>query len=732
MTDNHASDAVVEKWIASLKDPEAVALDLIIKHDADKNYNNLPTVCLELYEQLRRLTELQAAAQAPPFLPDLYAEQVDAETVWGQVAQMNVKLRRVVNKSMTKLQSATEIQLLAVEDEEEQSQDERKTVSSDEDSEGSAHPDDEEKRRIRARMEKALEDMEDEDSHEISSEDGEENGSSFAPDKETASLVDPKEFETDRDAVNLHDGFFNLQEMEAFADEEEGYLPDEAFGQEDPEDNDGPSDKRSFHQKQRDGDMDIDESEGESDDDDNALTFRANKTARRKNFREDEDIDALYQLYEDKVTSKQVADDREDDAIHMTAADLFGKPNQKYYKRWNSKEREFKADSWGVFKDEKVSFGGHNTDWTDNGSVENRDKEDEVSEDEEIVPMKSANESKAGPKAYNKQSAKIIAQTEQLERELLAEKPWQMKGETISTARPVNSLLQTTPEFEVASKVAPEINMAFTENLEEAIKKRILEENWDDVVPRELPDVGWHSKRGEAPEVSQEKSKLSLGELYEREYLKKTAGYDVEAEEKETEEQKAKNEMKSLFANLCSKLDALSNYHFTPRPLAVEPEARPITQPAIAMEEVLPLHFNSERASAPEEVFGAKRGRDGILRAESELEQTDRKRLRRAKKAARRKARKNKLADEKLVSRLQPGNGLDNPYEKRRMQEELSVARSSGKVTTGDIDSNKYGDSTTFFKRMQQEAQATIARDSKSIGEAEGQERRGDSRSFKL
>ena len=190
--------------------------------------------------------------------------------------------------------------------------------------------------------------------------------------------------------------------------------------------------------------------------------------------------------------------------------------------------------------------------------------------------------------------------------------------------------------------------------------------------------------------------------------------------------------MQSLFANLCSKLDALSNYHFTPRPLAVEPEVRAITQPAIAMEEVLPLHFNSERASAPEEVYGSKRGRDGILRAESELDQTDRKRLRRAKKAARRKARKSKLADEKLVTRLQPGNGLDNPYEKRRMQEELAMARSSGKVTTGDADDNKYGDSTTFFKRMQQEVKASIASGSKNIGEHEDRGKRAASSSFKL
>jgi U3 small nucleolar RNA-associated protein MPP10 len=62
------------------------------------------------------------------------------------------------------------------------------------------------------------------------------------------------------------------------------------------------------------------------------------------------------------------------------------------------------------------------------------------------------------------------------------------------------------------------------------------------------------AQRGEAPDVSQEKSKLGLSELYEREYLKKTAGFDRDAHEKQTEEDAAKEEMKRLFANLCSYL----------------------------------------------------------------------------------------------------------------------------------------------------------------------------------
>ena len=94
----------------------------------------------------------------------------------------------------------------------------------------------------------------------------------------------------------------------------------------------------------------------------------------------------------------------------------------------------------------------------------------------------------------------------------------------------------------------------------------------------------------------------------------------------------------------------------------------------------------------------------------SVVTQADRKRQRSSKKAARRKARKEKLADEKLISRLEPGLGLNNPYEKRRMAGELALARSRGKVTTGkqDVNSTKFGKSGTFFKRLQAEAHESI------------------------
>ena len=104
-----------------------------------------------------------------------------------------------------------------------------------------------------------------------------------------------------------------------------------------------------------------------------------------------------------------------------------------------------------------------------------------------------------------------------------------------------------------------------------------------------------------------------------------------------------------------------------------------------------------------------------------------RNRQRRAKKAARRKQRAAKLADEKLISRLQPGLGLNNPYERRKMREELQAARAGGRVVTGEVDPDaEFKTSTKFFEKMQAEATAAVRGDDdggkkrKRVGGEEG------------
>ena len=745
-----------------LGQPESLGVQLTVRSSSDKQKGNkvrleLQQICQILFRRIEQLASLynqhipkeNSIGSQLSGLDCLHLAQigendelVNAEMIFGQIDVQNRALQKLLkksNKALSKsVDSGRDIRLLDEDSDEEgeiEAEDdefnevEMEGHSDDDDSGG-----DEDERRIRERMERVMEEMEDDDDDDDQAEKEAESKRSEIKASET-NTVDPA-------AEELNDGFFDINEMEEFADEEEEYLPDEAFGEEEPHGKRRiDDDNRSFHQKLREGDS-VNDSDEDDDDDEEDLLVRARSAVRRRRYREDDEIDALFKLYKEPDNQPDSSDE-EFDATKMTAADLFGKPARKYYDKWyGTKSRRNHSgkglkdddDSWDEYEFDRMEQT-ETTGWNDApvnkqgyvaDEVENHTKEDMDDE------MQTKTDGPVPSKDSDPMQEKLRTQIETLENDMISEKPWQMKGEIPGTARPLDSLLDSTPEFEIAAKQAPAITVERTADLEEVIKKRILDEDWDDVVPRELPDVAWNTKKGELPEVAQEKSKLSLGELYEREYLKKVAGYDVDAAEKETEEDKVKNEMRTLFANLCSKLDALSNYHFVPRPVADEAEIRPVAKPAIAMEEVLPLHVSDARGVAPEEVHGTKRGREGVLRGDSELEQEDKKRIRSSKKAARRKARKEKAADEKLISRLEPGLGLNNPYEKRKMREELAAARARGKVSTGEEDTNSYGKSTTFFKRMQIEAREAILDKQNSAETGKRRQKKDSSGSLKL
>jgi hypothetical protein len=70
-------------------------------------------------------------------------------------------------------------------------------------------------------------------------------------------------------------------------------------------------------------------------------------------------------------------------------------------------------------------------------------------------------------------------------------------------------MLERTPEFQAASKQEAIITIDRTTDFEDVIKQQTAED-WDNLVPRKLPDAGWHKNRGKLPEGNQEKSKLGL------------------------------------------------------------------------------------------------------------------------------------------------------------------------------------------------------------------------------
>ncbi|KAH9163364.1 hypothetical protein LEN26_000534, partial [Aphanomyces euteiches] len=292
---------------------------------------------------------------------------------------------------------------------------------------------------------------------------------------------------------------------------------------------------------------------------------------------------------------------------------------------------------------------------------------------------------------HQRRVSHLQQQIESLEEEALGDKPWVLKGEVKASARPENSLLEATLEYDRPTKVAPIITVEVTQELEEVIKQRIRDDNYNDVIRKYAVN---EAAQKEADELSTEKSKEGLGEIYEKEYMKTAMGFEDNSEMKKEQE-----EIDAMFQKLCWKLDALTNFHFTPKPVVREMQVQSAA-PAISMEEAVPIGVSDANLQAPEEVYDKKHKRDGVVRSREEMSQDERKAARNAKKHARRKARKQKEADEKLVAKVNPGMG--NKYEKKKLLESLQ-AKNVTKGTEIEGSTRQFSNSSEFFSRLQDE-----------------------------
>lgn len=122
-----------------------------------------------------------------------------------------------------------------------------------------------------------------------------------------------------------------------------------------------------------------------------------------------------------------------------------------------------------------------------------------------------------------------------IEQQLVADKPWQLKGEVGAHSRPLNSLLFEDVNYEQRIK-APIITPETTEALEELIKQRIKDNRFDDPVKKTKPLLSTATTTSRQVEVSSEKSKVGLADLYEQELIAKASvGKVRDGPEKEVE-----------------------------------------------------------------------------------------------------------------------------------------------------------------------------------------------------
>ncbi|XP_038825540.1 U3 small nucleolar ribonucleoprotein protein MPP10-like [Salvelinus namaycush] len=328
--------------------------------------------------------------------------------------------------------------------------------------------------------------------------------------------------------------------------------------------------------------------------------------------------------------------------------------------------------------------------------------ESDDSEGEDMADIfggKSQNATKPEPKSsFEKRQDKMAEKIQDLEKAAMGEKPWQLTGEVSAQTRPENSLLEVDVAFDSASRMAPAVTEETTLQLEDIIKQRIKDQVWDDVVHKEKPkeEVFEYKKR---LTLDHEKSKLSLAEVYEQEYLKQNQ------QKTEDEENPAHAEIQKLMDSLFLKLDALSNFHFTPKPPV--PEVKVVSNlPSIAMEEVAPVSASNATLLAPEEVKGKNKAGDVL--GDSEKTPTDKKRERRKKK----KVKRIKIHEKEKRQKLKEANrtGENKKQSKAEVAENLKKLTKGGKATLlKDEGKDKaLRSSSAFFSQLQDQVKSQI------------------------
>jgi U3 small nucleolar RNA-associated protein MPP10 len=295
-------------------------------------------------------------------------------------------------------------------------------------------------------------------------------------------------------------------------------------------------------------------------------------------------------------------------------------PNGKSGKNKKNKSKSNEADETGEFGEDEYDAAYENAQADFFGEDANANANEEDEQEEHLSN-------------FEKQQRELQKQISELEAESIAEKKWTMKGEVSGKQRQTDTLLQEELEFDRTAKPVPVITQETTETLEEIIKRRIVNQEFDEIPKRIISELN-NFKPSKKINVSEEKSTKSLAELYEDEYAGKT-GDDKVTEELEA----AHNEISELFKDVTYQLDSLYSSHFVPKPKEKLLDVR-IDTSTIAMEDAQPLTMASSNTMAPQEIYkmGTKIGKNevvlksGVVMAKAELERDDKQRLHRAKK----------------------------------------------------------------------------------------------------
>ncbi|KAI8950019.1 Mpp10 protein-domain-containing protein [Xylaria longipes] len=332
----------------------------------------------------------------------------------------------------------------------------------------------------------------------------------------------------------------------------------------------------------------------------------------------------------------------EDNANDIFYKDFFAPPRRKGAKQ--SRPRKLTSAERGGPAEEEVerAMADVRRDLFEDES-EREDSEDALSD-------VSAGDPKSRRSAHERRQAKLAEEIRKLEAANVAKKDWTMSGEARAIERPVNSLLEEDLDFEHAGKPVPVITPDVNESIEDLIKRRILAREFDEVI-RRRPDAAEFSsntRRGLA-NVEDTKSKRGLAEIYEEEHVK-NANPDSYVSKSDEKLRKEEQEIEQMWKEISSKLDALSSWHYRPKPVAPTLTIVPDVA-TISMEDAQPTTAQGvgggDNTLAPQEVYkagkeNAEKGevvtKSGLPVAKQEMTREDKTRKRRREKERLRKA----------------------------------------------------------------------------------------------
>uniref|UniRef100_A0A3Q3E9C0 U3 small nucleolar ribonucleoprotein protein MPP10 n=1 Tax=Labrus bergylta TaxID=56723 RepID=A0A3Q3E9C0_9LABR len=584
-------------------------------------------------------------------LPQLVVENFDEEQIWQELElQNNAVLKHFTNATEEALSDET-LTLLAEEEDEKNVEEEEPAVRS---------------KKMAVEAEDRAEDYTDEDSDldfDVDALEKREKQKKESGRKGSKTKVVPSE---------VDDKFFKLSEMESFLDD-----MDKREGKDD-------EDGVDYFQ-------DLPSDEDEELDLDQIISKKQQKTNSAKSSR-----NLKYKDFFDTVDGEPAITEEQSDGEDDSMED----GQEEGEEDMDDEEDDYHGEEEGDDDQSKASHKKVTFNLSGDDDSEGEDLED-------IFGGKTTSSVKSESKSsFERRQEKMSEKIDELEKAALAAKPWQLSGEVTAQTRPENSMLEEDVEFEQVSRTAPSMTEETTLQLEDIIKQRIKDQAFDDVVRKEKPkeEVFEYKKR---LTLDHEKSKQSLAEIYEQEYLKQNQ------QKTEEEENPAHVEIQKLMDTLFLKLDALSNFHFTPKPPV--PEVKVVSNlPSITMEEVAPVSASDATLLAPEEI--KEKNKAGDILGDDEKTSTDKKRERRHKKQVKRIKIKEKEKRQKLKEASRAGE--NKKPSKAEATENLKKLTKGGKATIlKDEGKDKaLRSSQAFFSELQDQVKSQIksAKDSSS------------------